>query len=702
MYISYRQRMILDILIRDPFEVTLHYIANVINVSTRTIHRELSGLEQILQKYDLILHKKSGVGIQIAGEAEKIKLLKKDLMGLTPVEYTSEERKLLILAELLTALQPIKLISLAIDYETTISVITHDLDVLELRLKPYQLSLIRRRGYGVELAGTEMSIRNAIIETILEHLNEYELLSVIKGETLLDSWLHNHSATQQLFRLLDKAILVKVEHALRGLEQKQAFPLTPDSYIHLVIYLVIMLSRREMGRVIPAGVFPPSKSEHMEELKIAHYIIEQLTAEGMDGDFSQSEIAMLVIHLKGAKLHYAPNPLNQYSNVEMLASIRKLIKLCEQRLKVALSQDHSLFEGLLMHIVPTLHRISNHKVIKNPLLSEIQLKYKNLYDVIEAAAREVFPALSIPEAEIGYLVMHFGSSMERNGYHRHTYRVLVVCLTGIGTSKMLASRIHTEFPEMEIKGNMSWSEAQEVPKTEYDMIISTTPLPMNEEEYLIVSPLLPPDAIQKTRLFMARMRSQNKFAAPVLSLRHQKGNSLQRLQSLHRYMDHIVGLLEGFKIYEIDNALLDFSGILQHIAATVLKEQVIREVNGFLQHLEKRCSAGGIAIPGSNIVLLHTRNDEVLKTSLSLHVLNRPLEEYRADEEKRIQSIILMIAPEEMITEKLEVLSEISVLLLDSSTIDVINTANKELITDYLAMYLESFCENLIIKEKNL
>jgi mannitol operon transcriptional antiterminator len=699
LYISYRQRMIIDILLRDPREITLHDIANEINVSTRTIHRELSGLEQILEKYHLSLLKKSGVGIQISGEADKIKLLKKDLMGLTSVEYTTEERKLLILAELLTALNPIKLVSLAIDYETTISVVSHDLDDLELRLKPYQLTLIRKRGYGVELAGAEISRRKAIIETVLEHINEYELLSMIKGETLLDSWLQSNSATQQLFRLLDKDILVKVECALRGWEQKQAFPLTPGSYVHLVIYLVIMLSRRELGKSIPEGDHPSCKPEDKEELNIAQYIIEQLIAEGIAGGFPQSEIAMLVNHLKGAKLQYAPNSLNQYNNVEMLANIRKLIKLCEQRLNVALGQDHSLFEGLLMHLVPTLHRISNHTVIKNPLLAEIQKKYKNLYDVIEYALSEVFPALAIPEAEIGYLVMHFGSSMERNGWHRHTYRVLVVCLTGIGTSKMLASRIQTEFPEMHIMGNMSWSEAQKLPKTEYDLIISTTPLPMNEEEYLIVSPLLPPDAIQKTRLFMARMRSQNKFAAPVLSLQNQKGNSLQRLQSLHRYMEHIVSLLEGFQIYEINNTLLDFSGILEHITVSIFEEQLIRESNGFLQHLEKRRSEGGIVIPGSNMVLLHTRNDEVHKPSLSMHVLSRPLEEYGADEESRIKCIILMIAPEEMTKEKLEVLSEISVLLLDSSTIEVLNTENRQLIIDYLAMYLESFCENLIIKE---
>src|SRR3954462_392049 len=130
MHISYRPRMILDILVREPLEITLHDIAKEVNVSSRTVHRELYHVEQVLAEYGLTLHKKSGVGIQIIGDSEKIKSLKKDLMDLSTVEYTAEERKTLMLSELLTASNPIKLISLAIDYKATISVITHDLDDL--------------------------------------------------------------------------------------------------------------------------------------------------------------------------------------------------------------------------------------------------------------------------------------------------------------------------------------------------------------------------------------------------------------------------------------------------------------------------------------------------------------------------------------------------------------------------------------------
>lgn len=701
MHISYRSRMILDILIREPLEITLHDIAKEVNVSSRTIQRELFSVEQILAEYDLTLHKKSGVGIQIIGDSEKIKSLKKDLMDLSTVEYTAEERKILMLSELLTASNPIKLISLAIDYKVTISVITHDLDDLELWLRQYNLYLIRKRGYGVELTGTEISIRNAIIDHILTNINEFELLSMIKNDVRLDSWLLSNSVTQQLFHLFDKDTIIKVEHALSDLGEKRAFPLTPSSYINLVIYIAITIGRIGMGRVILTGEHHLHKREDEEELKIAQFIIEQLKVEGMAISFPPSEMSLLVLQLKGSKLQHAPNQLNQYSNVEMMSRVRKLIKLCEHQLNVAFSQDQSLFEGLLMHIVPTLYRITNQKVIINPLLLDIQKNYKLLYDVIKAAASEVFSTISIPDDEIGYLVLHFGASMERNGWQRHIYRVLVVCLSGIGTSRMLASRINTEFSEIKIVGNLSWSEAELIPKLDYDLIISTTPLPLNPDEYLIVSPLLPPEAIVKIRLFLTRTRSLNRTVELTHSVQMDKGKSLQKLKNRLLYMNPIIALLDCFQVYEIDNSSEDFKRILHNIADLMFQEHVVGNANALREQLEKRCAYGGIAIPGSEFVFLHIKNEEIRKPSLTMHVLNTPLEEFTLDDEKiRVQSFLLMLAPEAIEKQILEVLSEVSVLLLDSSTIDLLRTKDKLRITDYFAAHLEAFFENLFIKEK--
>lgn len=59
MNISNRQRQILELLLNRKDEITAGEIAAEIKVSTRTVHRELSELEEILAAYDVSLHKKN-------------------------------------------------------------------------------------------------------------------------------------------------------------------------------------------------------------------------------------------------------------------------------------------------------------------------------------------------------------------------------------------------------------------------------------------------------------------------------------------------------------------------------------------------------------------------------------------------------------------------------------------------------------------
>ncbi|KHF29643.1 Transcriptional regulator MtlR [Anoxybacillus sp. BCO1] len=71
MYISARERKILDLLLANPKGITVGDVAKQLDVSERTVHRDLKGVEQVVESYDLQLIKKAGVGIQIVGEEEK-------------------------------------------------------------------------------------------------------------------------------------------------------------------------------------------------------------------------------------------------------------------------------------------------------------------------------------------------------------------------------------------------------------------------------------------------------------------------------------------------------------------------------------------------------------------------------------------------------------------------------------------------------
>lgn len=65
MIISARERIILQILLENiEEEMTIKGIAEHVNVSERTIHRDLKNVESILKDFHLQMNKKAGVGVK--------------------------------------------------------------------------------------------------------------------------------------------------------------------------------------------------------------------------------------------------------------------------------------------------------------------------------------------------------------------------------------------------------------------------------------------------------------------------------------------------------------------------------------------------------------------------------------------------------------------------------------------------------------
>lgn len=181
MRVSSRQRAIIEILLQGQKDsLTVGAVAEQIGVSARTIHRELDVLAAFFEQHGLKLVRKAGAGVEVVGTQEEKQSLRINILHQTTTEYTPQERKVLILCALLEATEPVKLISLALDLKVTTATISHDLDDLELMLSQYELSLLRKRGYGVELNGSESSKRRAISRLLSDHLDEHQVLEILR------------------------------------------------------------------------------------------------------------------------------------------------------------------------------------------------------------------------------------------------------------------------------------------------------------------------------------------------------------------------------------------------------------------------------------------------------------------------------------------------------------------------------------------
>ncbi|WP_251028954.1 transcription antiterminator [Bacillus sp. ISL-18] len=398
MYISARERQILEVLLKTTDETTVKDLAEFIGVSGRTIHRDLKNIEDILDEYNIKLQKKSGVGVQITGEQNKIRELELYLFNLSHKEYTPDERQSIMLCELLETSEPVKLHALASDLNVTIATVSSDLTKLEERLKTFGLALIRRRGYGVEIEGEESAKRRAMSQLISEYLDESELLSLTRDNIQMRSTQQIHSISERLMGLVEKKKLVIVENIVNSIVQELPFSMADSAYIGLVVHLALAVERIQKGEGININFSYLEDQKVTKEYKFAERIVSQLERV-FTISIPEAEIAYITMHLKGAKLRHENEHSIEDTSLQAAIKTKKLIEIVGKLAGMDLSTNRSLFEGLSVHLKPAIYRIKQKMGISNPLLDKIKKDYADLFELVKQAVNQVFPEFYVPDEE---------------------------------------------------------------------------------------------------------------------------------------------------------------------------------------------------------------------------------------------------------------------------------------------------------------
>lgn len=106
-------------------------------------------------------------------------------------------------------------------------------------------------------------------------------------------------------------------------------------------------------------------------------------------------------------------------------------------------------------------------------------------------------------------MLHFGAALERlKSKDIAKPKILVVCGTGIGTAKLLSSRLQSIF-DIDIVDAVSYRQAKEVLKEKkVDLIVSS--IPVREEEMglkvLVVNPLLKEGDIRRLKSYITTVK----------------------------------------------------------------------------------------------------------------------------------------------------------------------------------------------------
>ncbi|WJH28069.1 transcription antiterminator [Paenibacillus sp. CC-CFT742] len=688
MSITKRQREIVEFLLEHPQEVTAGDIAIAVKVSTRTVHRELQMIEKWLEPFGMKL-KKSGTGVRIDPGSDDLASLREQLELNEYVEFTPEERKLFMLCILLDEAEPVKLLALASDLRVTVSTVSNDLDELEPRIRQAGLKLVRRRGYGVKINGSETAYRAAIAGLALEYLDESDLFGRQPDQGI-------SKVNQKLLGMIGHRDVLTVENALWQPDIDWLENIPERQYTKLLIQLSVALVRIRKGFTvgrIPSSdkkaVYPSTGDQSVPEYMAARLC--SVLSDQLGISFAKEEQSYLHKLLIETEQLIHSTRLLPVDDLVLLDMVRSLMDQMQGRTGYAFQEDRLLREGLIAHMQPVMERIGGRQSIRNPLLQQIRKDYDSLFVDVKNAVHDAWPDTDVPDEEIGFLVMHFGASIERLRVLKREIRAIIVCTSGIGSSRMLSSRLSKEIPEIRIVDSASWYEAARIPEEDYDLILSTVDLPMEPHQYYKVSPLLTAEESERLRLYIQNTTLQR--------VQVKYGESKSSGKASDRHADpagldatliEIVRITGKFQVFPLDNRKMGFYETAFAMCRVLQESGVLKDPEEIARLLEAREKVGSQKIPDTSLALFHTRSDGIYRPSISLFQLSEPLL-VTTEDPVGVSHILLMVGPRELSRESLEVLSEISALLLQDEMITLLEKGIRDDLIHYLSRELVGF-----------
>ncbi|OAB28334.1 hypothetical protein PMSD_22680 [Paenibacillus macquariensis subsp. defensor] len=647
--------------------VTVRELSDELDVSEKTIKRELSAMEKWLSGYALTLNRKPGAGLMLEGEPAAFDSVQDALESFkAPTSYSRDERSYFIISELLLSSEPIKIFAFASRFKVTEGMLSHDLDLIEGWLEAFHIKLMRKPGYGIYVEGTEKDYRAALIHLLHESVDEYELIRLVRdpmnksGQVI--GQIHHHIRSRLLNLVEDNTIII-IEKYLTELEEKTGMKLTDSAFIGLAVHLALAIERIRTGQRIK---IPPSVLSELRlhpDFNAAQALVKRLE-EVLGLTIPEDEIGYITMHLKGAETRIQIEAVSDvaYENVsfELVRLARKILKKAETETGFELKSNSKLFYGFISHLGPALERLKLGLDIRNPLLSQIKEQYATTFEVARECAKvlEEYLEQPVPEAEIGYIALHLGAMSEyaEVKYRKRSIRVLIVCASGMGTSSLLQTRVRKEFPSLQIIDVISAAEVSELDE-QVDLVISTVDL-TSKRQVVRVSPLLGETDMKKVRTALEHLE-------PLPELQPASSDAAAYLpDTLEKQKNLIQGIQDLMNNLVIEDQV--HSRTIDELVEKIAKQFTSQEddASTLIRELHDRERLGQTILSTEGIFLLHCRSTVIQRLTLGIIRFKEPMT-YGTEEDANLYAAIILLAPKQSERTYLEAASEVSKSLID-------------------------------------
>jgi len=475
--ITSRQNRLLRFLLLKKEHTTLLKIAEYLNVSEKTVQRDLRLLEQWLAEWNIKVDKRAGAGVMLSAENITDFLHLDQLLSTEGDDadgVMNNARRVKIASQLLSETPNETSISkLSERYFISSASIVNDLKVIECWIAPLGLTLIRSQS-GTHIEGSESRVRQAMASLINGVIHHNEPGNVIYSRLDPGSY-------KALVHYFGEDDVLFVQSLLQEMENNLCWSLGEPYYVNIFTHILIMMYRITRGNALPRKE-EHGKSYDEDIFSVASHMIQRIE-ERMTYPLPEDEVWFIYQYIISSGVVIEEhNDVSKMGHMHSTDEARlitwRLIVTFAEMVDGDFSEDIVLYDGLLIHIKPLINRLNFQIRIRNPLLEDIKDELQDVWRLTQCAVNRVFSGWgerAVSEDEVGYLTVHFQAAMERQIARK---RVLLVCSTGIGTSHLLKSRILRAFPDWTIVGVVSAGSLPALLTEDIDLVVSTINLPV--------------------------------------------------------------------------------------------------------------------------------------------------------------------------------------------------------------------------------
>lgn len=424
--INKRSKQIFNILKSNPNGITGSYLSQQLGVSSRTIRSDMKLLQEALIPYDAEIISSPGKGYKFSS-FKNLGFIEQDLFrtDMNSLENSRQRVNYIICRLLENTFSDIVITQsdLADEMFVSLSTLKSHLNEVKSILKKYDLKIVQYKNKGIKIAGDEVKLRYCISE-----------------------YLNMHNLNMFYQKIFANINLLSLDKIIKKVLSEKKLQLPDDAKENLCIHTAIAIQRAKYDKNVSYPASLANKIENTFEYTVAKEIVEQIYKQNKI-DLSCAEVYYIAQCLLASKKIFDIGETKDKAHVKKLVNI--ILREIHDKLSIDFTNDEFLLDGLTLHLNIALTRVHFQMNIRNELLETIKNDYPLAFQmgVIAGKVVEKYDNIKINENEIGYIALHFGAAISRNGIKEtlRSKKIIIVCSSGLGMSVLLKAKIEEYF-----------------------------------------------------------------------------------------------------------------------------------------------------------------------------------------------------------------------------------------------------------------